>query len=209
MIYMGTTAIPRSEDNGTWSLKQAAPKWNGNDGDSIRVNCFTNCEEAELFLNGQSLGKRTMADAPNRILWWNTVYHPGELIVKGYKEGKEVAQDILNTTGKVAAINAIVYKDPLIDAVSGVQQIEVILTDDKGQRVYDADNTVTVRVTGSATLLGIENSDANYVEDYHAPARKAKNGVMIVYIQPTDKSYPYEVNLESPGLGPTVLTFNH
>jgi beta-galactosidase len=209
MIYMGTTAIPRSEDNGTWSLKQAAPKWNGNDGDSIRVNCFTNCEEAELFLNGQSLGKRTMADARNRILWWNTVYHPGELVVKGYKEGKEVAQYTLNTTGKAAAIKATVYKDPMINAVSGVQQIEVTLTDDKGQRVYDADNTITVNVTGSATLLGIESSDANFVGDYKSNTRKAKNGVLIVYIQPTDKSNPYEVNLESPGLGPSVLTFNH
>lgn len=207
MIYMGTAPIPKSEDNGIWSHKQAAPNWNGTDGDSIRVNCFTNCEEAELFLNGQSLGKKTMADAKNRILWWNTVYHPGELVVKGYKDGKEVAKYSLNTTGKVKNIAATVYKDPLIDAKTGVQQIEVALTDDKGQKVYDAENPITASVTGPATLLGIENSDANDVGDYRAATRKAKNGVLIVYVQPKAKGGAYEVKLQSPGVEPLVLKF--
>jgi hypothetical protein len=207
MIYMGTAPIPKSEDNGIWSHKQAAPNWNGADGDSIRVNCFTNCEEAELFLNGQSLGKKTMADAKNRILWWNTVYHPGELVVKGYKDGKEVAKYSLNTTGKVKNIAATVYKDPLIDAKTGVQQIEVALTDDKGQKVYDAENPITASVTGPATLLGIENSDANDVGDYRAATRKAKNGVLIVYVQPKAKGGAYEVKLQSPGVEPVVLKF--
>jgi hypothetical protein len=208
MIYMGTTHIPKSEDNGTWSLKQAAPKWNGNDGDSIRVNCFTNCAEAELFLNGQSLGKRNMADAKNRILWWNTLYHPGELVVKGYKDGAVIAQYSLNTTGKATAIKATVYKDPLINPRTGVQQIEVSLIDDKGQLVYDSDNPVTVNLTGAATLLGIENSDANDVGDYHSSTRKAKHGVLIVYVQPSEKNKAYELTLESPGLKPVAVKFN-
>lgn len=208
MIYMGTTFIPRSEDNGTWSLKQAAPKWNGHDGDSIRVNCFTNCEEAELFLNGRSLGKRKMADARNRILSWNTVYHPGELVVKGSNKGAEVAQYTLNTTGKATKMKATVYKDPLIDARNCVQQIEVSLTDDKGQTVYDANNAVTVQVTGPAILLGIENSDAHDVSDYRSGTRKAKHGALIVYVQPEGKHKPYAIKLESPGMDPVIIKFD-
>ncbi|HEX6432095.1 MAG TPA: glycoside hydrolase family 2 TIM barrel-domain containing protein [Niastella sp.] len=205
MIYMGTSRIPKSEDNGIWSHKQAAPTWKGTDGDSIRINCFTNCEEAELFLNGQSLGKRSMADAKNRILWWNTVYHPGELVVKGYNKGAEVAQYTLNTTGKATAIKATVYKDALIDEQACVQQIEIALTDSTGKTVYDADNAVTVHITGPATLMGIENSEANDVGDYKASTRKAKNGVLIVYVQPPAKGGKYEVKLESPDLAPVVL----
>jgi beta-galactosidase len=208
MIYMGTAHIPKSEDNGIWSHKQAAPKWNGTDGDSIRVNCFTNCSAAELFLNGQSLGKRSMADAKNRILSWNTVYHPGELIVKGYNKGAAVAQYTLNTTGQATKIKATVYKDPMIDERNGVQQIEVSLTDEKGQTVYDADNAITVQVTGPATLLGIENSEANDVSDYQSGTRKAKHGVLIVYVQPKEKNKSYGIKLESPGLEPVTVKFN-
>ena len=213
MIYIGTAAIPKSEDNGIWSHKQAAPAWDGTDGDSIRVNCFTNCSEAELFLNGQSLGKRSMADAPKRILFWNTVYHPGELMVKGYQNGKQVTQYTLNTTGKATAIKANVYKErqdkgtPLITDSNCLQQIEVAITDEKGQMVYAADNAVTATVTGGAVLKGIENSDANDVSDYHAATRKANHGVLIVYVQPPPKGGAYEVKLESPGLEPVVLKF--
>ncbi|OQP44532.1 beta-galactosidase [Niastella yeongjuensis] len=208
MVYIGTSAIPKSEDNGIWSHKQAAPVWNGTDGDSIRVNCFTNCAEAELFLNGQSLGKKTMADARNRILFWNTIYHPGELIVKGYREGKEVTQYKLNTTGKPATIKTTIYNDSQIDLYGRIQQIEVAITDEKGQKVYGADNAITVSVTGKASLKGIENSDANDVGDYHAATRKAKNGALIVYVQRKLAQDKYEVKLESPGLKPVVLKFN-
>jgi hypothetical protein len=205
MIYMGTSRIPKSEDNGIWSHRQAAPKWNGADGDSIRVNCFTNCDEAELFLNGQSLGKRSMADAKNRILWWNTVYHPGELVVKGYQHGAVVTQYTLNTTGQATAIKATVYKDALIDEPACVQQIEVTLTDSTGKTVYDADNAITVHITGAATLLGMENSDANDTGDYKSSTRKARNGRLIVYVQSAEKNKAYEITLESPGMEPVVV----
>jgi beta-galactosidase len=214
MIYMGTASIPKSEDNGIWSHKQAAPVWNGTDGDSIRVNCFTNCTEAELFLNGQSLGKKTLADARNRIMFWNTVYHPGELMVKGYRNGQQVTQYTLNTTGKATALKAKVYKEPqdkgapIIPDSNCLQQIEVSITDDKEQKVYSAENAVTVSVTGAATLKGIENSDANDVSDYRAATRKAKHGALIVYVQPATNDKKYEVRLESPGMAPVVLTFN-
>ncbi|WP_205509616.1 sugar-binding domain-containing protein [Longitalea arenae] len=208
MIYIGTTSIPKSEDNGIWSHRQAAPAWNGVDGDSIRVNCFTNCDEAELFLNGQSLGKRSMAGAKNRMLFWNTVYHPGQLVVRGYTNGKEVVKDVLNTTGAVKMIKAEVYKDPLIDRRTGVQQIAIFLTDEKGHKVYAADNAITVSVTNKASFLGIENSDANDVGDYKASTRKARQGQLIVYVQPPAKGGAYEVKLESPGLQAVVLKFN-
>ncbi|OQP57336.1 sugar-binding domain-containing protein [Niastella populi] len=208
MVYIGTAHIPKSEDNGIWSHRQAAPKWNGTDGDSIRVNCFTNCDETELFLNGESLGKRTMADSKNRLMYWNTVYHPGELIAKGYKDGKEAARYSLATTGKATKIAAGIYKDPLIDARTGVQQIEVALTDDKGQKVYDAEDAVTVSIKGAATLLGLENSDANDVSDYKADTRKARHGKLIVYVQPASKGGAYEVKLQAAGMEPVVLLFN-
>jgi beta-galactosidase len=172
------------------------------------VNCFTNCDEAELFLNGGSLGKKSITEAKNRTLFWNTVYHPGELMVKGYKDGKETTQYSLNTAGKATKIATSIYKDPLINARAGVQQIEVTLTDDKGQKVYDADNAVTVSIRGAATLLGIENSEANDVSDYKASTRKAKHGVLIVYVQPPAKGGTYEVKLEAAGMEPVVLVFN-
>jgi len=49
------------------------PHWNwpGKEGDSIKVHCYTNCEEVELFLNGKSAGKQKVI--PYKKLIWGLV----------------------------------------------------------------------------------------------------------------------------------------
>lgn len=207
MIYIGTSSIPKGEDRGIWSHKRATPVWSGKTGDSVRVNCFTNCTEAELFLNGSSLGRKKLAGAANKVLSWDMAYQPGELIVKGFNDEKEVSADTLATTGTAAAISAHVYSDGLIDARSGLKQIEVRLTDDKGRLVYAADNELTVEVSGDAKLLGLENSNPNMVDDYKSNKRKAMNGSMIIYVQPGKSKKAFQVNITSPGLQPASLQF--
>ena len=55
------------------------PHWNwpGKEGQDIACGAFSNCEEVELFLNGQSLGKQTMQK--NSHLEWKVKYAPGTL----------------------------------------------------------------------------------------------------------------------------------
>jgi len=68
------------------------PHWNwpGKEGQPIDVWCFSNCREVELFLNGKSLGRKTMER--NSHLEWMVKYEPGTLSAKGYNdEGKLIA----------------------------------------------------------------------------------------------------------------------
>ncbi len=95
------------------------PHWNwaGKEGESIPVYSFTNCEEAELFLNGKSLGKRVKGvdKTPIKVdfakweggdfmtkyrLRWDVPYTPGELKVVGYIDGKKTAEKVVNTAGQ-------------------------------------------------------------------------------------------------------------
>ncbi len=62
----------------------------GKEGQPIDVWCFSNCQEVELFLNGQSLGRKTMKR--NSHLQWPVKYEPGTLSAKGYSDGKLVAE---------------------------------------------------------------------------------------------------------------------
>lgn len=208
MIYIGTANIPKTEDKGIWSHKHAEPQWSRKEGDSVRVNCFTNCDEAELFLNKKSLGKKSLASAKGSIPFWDIVYQPGELMVKGYRGGREVAHYSLSTTGKCASITAVPFRDPLIDERKGVKQIEVQIADEKGRRVYGADNEVTVTITGPASLLGMENGYSNDVGRYQANTRKARNGRLIVYVKPGHNYAPFEVKFTSPGLQERTIRFN-
>ncbi|HET9278093.1 MAG TPA: glycoside hydrolase family 2 TIM barrel-domain containing protein, partial [Flavitalea sp.] len=88
----------------------ARPSWNWNIGDTIRVNVVTNTEEAELLLNGRSLGKKIKSDTTARGLFWVVNYEPGDLVVKGFTKGKEVSTYKLTTSGEPTAIVAVADK---------------------------------------------------------------------------------------------------
>ena len=184
-----------------------SPVWEGPPGDSVVVSCFTNCDEAELFLNHRSLGKQRRTDAKGRVLVFHAPAIPGQLTLKGYQNGRECCSHTLYTPGKASAIQAVVYKDPLISAGDRVQQIEVALTDKEGHLLYHTDQEVKVTVTGAARLMGIENGDLSDTGDYHSDKRRLVNGRLLVLIHTSDPGGLYRVQLTVDGL-PSVVVGN-
>ena len=67
--------------------------WPERDGQVTPVHVFTSGDEAELFLNGQSLGRKKKGPYEYRLRWDDVVYEPGELEVVAYKDGKQWATD--------------------------------------------------------------------------------------------------------------------
>ncbi len=80
------------------------PHWNwaGREGSEIKVAAYTNCDSVELFLNGESLGRKQVD--PIEMAEWGVVYQPGRLKAVGYREGKIVAECFVETTGPAVAI---------------------------------------------------------------------------------------------------------
>jgi beta-galactosidase len=52
------------------------------------VQVYTPGDEAELFLNGHSLGRKRTDSNTYRLRWDNVVYQPGELRAVAYLGGK-------------------------------------------------------------------------------------------------------------------------
>ncbi|MEO6455300.1 MAG: sugar-binding domain-containing protein [Ginsengibacter sp.] len=98
MIYIGTSAMAGSGSNRRGRKNDIIPSYNIQT-DSLKVTCFTNCDEAELFVNRISLGKKSMAGVKEKMLVWNIKYQAGELLAKGYKSGREVSHHSLKTAG--------------------------------------------------------------------------------------------------------------
>jgi beta-galactosidase len=203
MIYIGTTAVPKSEDKGIWSHKQADHQWNWNAGDKVRVNCFTNCSEAELFLNGKSLGKKSQGK--NRVIFWDVDYIVGELTVKGYNKQHQVATDQIKTADVAYAINATVEKVPS-KTRDGLSQVVVQVVDQAGNPVYRAENEVTVTIDGKATLLGLESGSSSSHEDYKANKRKVMQGKLLAYIQAANPGV--KVTFSAAGLKSKTINLN-
>lgn len=138
------------------------PHWNlrGHEGDSIEVWAYSNCERVELIQDGRSLGIQAMPH--NGHLVWKTVYKPGRLIAKGYRNGRLVKKTMVETTGEAVQLTAEVSTTTLRRNGEDVAVIDLALLDKKGRFVPDANEEITVKVNGPAIVLGWGNGDPGF-----------------------------------------------
>jgi hypothetical protein len=136
---------------------------------------------------------------PNKVLSWKTVYQPGELLVKGYDEGRIVASNTLNTAAEADQLHAISDQISLKADAHSVAHIAIVVTDASGIVVPAADNEVTINIDGPGKLIGLESGDLASHEDYKADKRKVYRGKLLAYIQAT-KPGTMKITISSPGL---------
>jgi beta-galactosidase len=135
------------------------PHWNwaGKEGQEIDVRALSNCEEVELFVNGQSLGKQVMKR--NSELKWRPKYAPGVLSAKGFNGGKVVAEVKIETTGEPAAVQLTPNRATLAADGRDVSVITVAITDSQGRIVPVASNKIHFELNGPGKILGVGNGD--------------------------------------------------
>jgi beta-galactosidase len=150
------------------------PHWNwpGKEGQDIDVRCFGNCDEVELFLNGQSLGRKPMPK--NSHLQWSVKYAPGTLLARGFAGGQVVTEDKVETTGEPAAIKLTADRTSLQAGDEDVSVITIAVTDGQGRIVPTAGNLINLDLTGPGKILGVGNGDPSCHEpDTYIPAQKS------------------------------------
>lgn len=135
------------------------PHWNwpGREGQEISVRALSNCQEVELFLNGQSLGRQTMKNYSE--LKWNVKYTPGVLSAKGYNHGKLVAETKVETTGEPAAVELAADRTTIQADRQDVSVITVAIRDAQNQVVPLARNLIHFELSGPGKIIGVGNGD--------------------------------------------------
>jgi beta-galactosidase len=135
------------------------PHWNwaGREGQDIDVWVHSNCEEVELFLNGQSQGRQTMQT--NSHLEWKVKYAPGTLLARGYNGGKEVLTDKVETAGDASAIQLTPHRASIRADREDLSVITVQVNDAQGRMVPTAGNEITFEIAGPGRIIGVGNGD--------------------------------------------------
>ncbi len=135
------------------------PHWNwpGKEGQDIDVWCYSNCQEVELFLNGQSLGRKTVDR--NSHLAWMVKYAPGTLSAKGYNGGKTIAETKVETTGAPAAVRLAPDRATLNADGEDVSVFTAAVTDAQGRIVPLAANLIHFELSGPGKIIGVGNGD--------------------------------------------------
>lgn len=174
------------------------PHWNFNKGDTVRVAAPTNCDEAELFLNGKSLGRKS-GDCINTPEW-QVEFVPGRISVKGYRNGKCVARAERRTAGKPYAIKIMPEMTSIKNDGADTAVINFAVVDKKGVVVPYADNLIKFTAVGDGYVRGVGNGDPNSHESDILPERRAFCGLCQALITSNIGAESIKVTAESDGL---------
>lgn len=131
--------------------------WKGKEGQTVDVWAYSNCDEVELFLNKKSLGRKTTP--VNSHLEWKVNYEPGTLLARGYKSGKEMISEKVETSGDPASLQLTPDRNILKADREDVSVITVRANDKKDRLVPVANNEIEFFVDGPAKIIGVGNGD--------------------------------------------------
>lgn len=170
----------------TWPVR-----W-GDENEQKDIKVYSNCDEVELFLNGESKGKkkRDKTAFPAAGLHWKLPFRKGENTVRAIaRKGKEVITDEISFIyqtekwGKPTQINVNISADE-----NNEYWVEATLSDAQGILCLDSRDFIEFQVAGDVRMIANQgtSSGSRKVQAYNGRARvkvcltNGKNGIIAV-----------------------------
>jgi len=177
----------KPEDN----MVHILPHWNwkGHVGKNVPVFVYTNGNEAELFLNGKSLGRKTknpkskISTERYRLMWLDVVYEPGELKAIAYKDGKTICEAVVKTAGEPYSIKLTPDRTSIEASGNDLSYILVEAYDKDGNLCPLADNLVNFSIKGPGEIAGVGNGNPQSHEPFQANFRKLFYGKAMLIVR--------------------------
>ena len=184
VCYVGTSPkLPAVQGRpGRGDSTDARDIWNYEDGQMIRVVCYTNAASAALFLNGSQVGERQPYNRETGIIGWDVPFAPGTLKAVAYDaSGREESSYEIHTCLRPASLRVSADRTELRPGQVAHLTIEIL--DDNGHFVPFGDNEITCSIDGPAHLLGLEGSDNRDMGDYTDNVQRAYQGRLLAYVR--------------------------
>jgi beta-galactosidase len=161
------------------------PHWTWPDrvGQTTPVHVYTSGDEAELFLNGKSLGRKKKAQFEYRLRWDDVAYEPGELRVVAYKDGKQWATDSVKTAGTASKLLLTPDRSAILNDGKDLCFITLTVADRDARMAPRSMNLIHFEVNGPGEIVATDNGDPTDVTAFSSKDRKAFNGLALVIIR--------------------------
>ena len=186
--------------------------WHGRVGQKTPIHIYGNCDEVELFLNGRSLGRKTkngtLANLLHhyRFIWDDVLYETGTVEAKGYKNGKLVSSEIVQTALHANNIKLTADRSELNADGEDMAFITVEITDKNGVLQPHADNLLNVEITGVGELLAFDAGNPCSLEPFFTPQVEAFGGKAVIYLRTLkDQKGEIIITVSNPDLEPKSI----
>lgn len=186
--------------------------WEGHEGQKVPVFVYTNYPSAELFINGKSYGRQTKhkdgtVENRYRLMWYNTIYEPGEVKVVAYDESnKAVAEKTVRTAGKPHHIELSTDYSILKADGKDLAYVTLKIVDKDGNLCPTDGRLVNFKVKGAGKYRASANGDPTCLDLFHLPRMHAFSGMLTVIVQSGEKSGEIELQASAKGVKTGKIT---
>ncbi|KAK4182121.1 glycoside hydrolase family 2 protein [Podospora australis] len=156
--------------------------WPDRKGLITPVHVFTGADEAELFLNGKSLGRKSKKEG-YRFRWDDVVYAPGELSVVTWKDKKPWANEAVTTAGDAKGLALQADRSVIQGDGQDLSFITAKVVDGDHNLVPSANDTITFSVEGDAEIVATDNGDPYDMVPFPSKDRNAFSGLALVIVK--------------------------
>ena len=162
--FLGRYAWQDCANSWTWQVAEGSP---------VRVEVYSAAEEVELFLNGESIGKKKSGKENHMKANFELAYRRGVLEAVSYTDGQEISRDRIFSAGDIAGLKITVDNRALHQAVlpadgQSLAFAVVEVVDAQGNPVPYAEVEVTAQVEGAASLAAFGTGRTATEENYTA-----------------------------------------
>ena len=148
-------------------------------GKSMPVYVYTSADEAELFLNGRSLGRRRKDPSATmdgdyygvtrryRLIWDDVAFEPGEIKAVAYgADGAALGEETLRTAGAAASVVLAPESAVLHASRDELVFVKVTLADSDGTPVPRDSRRVSFSVEGPGEIVSVGNSNPRGLDSF-------------------------------------------
>jgi len=157
--------------------------WPGREGEVTPVHLITSGDEAELFVNGKSQGRKKRAAYEYRLRWDYVTYEPGELRAVSYKDGKEWATASVRTADAPAKLELTADRSTIQADGLDLSFVTVRVLDKNGLPAPTAKDSIRFSVDGPGEIVATDNGDPTSFVPFQSPEREAFNGLALVIVR--------------------------
>ena len=152
-------------------------------GQVTPVHVYTSGDEAELFLNGRSLGRKARAEFEYRLRWDDVVYEPGELKVIAYKGGAMWATETMKTAGPASTLLLAPDRSTIAGDGADLSFVTVKVADDDAELVPRSMNLIHFAVSGPGEIVATDNGNPTDLTAFPSHDREAFNGLALAIVR--------------------------
>lgn len=204
-------AVERMEHTGqkpsktAWMFKDNISSWTwaGYEDRIALVDVYSSGDEVELFLNGESLGKRAAGKKNHFTAEYEVPYKPGILHAVAYRAGEVIGEYQIATAGKVRKLQA----EQVTENESELAYVKVWLEDENGLINPQETKKIHVQVTGNGELEGFGTAEPAGEEDYFAESITSYEGCAMTAVRwkNSDKEEPVCLRFYAEGCEETKI----